>query len=397
MYDAVSDLRKTRRFFSLRTKFVLFISLIIVAVCSTLSWYFIEQRREFMTDSLTNTGRILVENLAYNSRNAVFLEDPISLGRLIDGLLEVEEVVYVVVTGSEGKILAARSKGALTGDKELSRSPSIALYPDPSLAQALLKSNSRESAVTALRTIDGKMREIPIRDSKGAMATIPLKMDSGEMVYDFAIPVMRRSLSVPLMPSLPLESNLQGESATAMSPKVYGVVQVGLTSAKMQHALGAIIENVVLITTLIILSGIAATVLLAGRVITPLRRLAFAAQKVAEGDLTASVEVTTEDEVGQLTRVFKYMIESLQQRDTAIFEHIRTISKQVRQLTALNKTGAAIASTLDLDKLLTTVLHLLVENMGFERMALVLYDSEGRRVYGTRLAGVPQEAENMAH
>jgi signal transduction histidine kinase len=66
-------------------------------------------------------------------------------------------------------------------------------------------------------------------------------------------------------------------------------------------------------------------------------------------------------------------------------------------LTALNKTGAAIASTLDLDKLLTTVLHLLVENMGFERMALVLYDSEGRRVYGTRLAGVPQEAENMAH
>ena len=84
MYDAVSDLRKTRRFFSLRTKFVLFISLIIVAVCSTLSWYFIEQRREFMTDSLTNTGRILAENLAYNSRNAVFLEDQISLGQLID-------------------------------------------------------------------------------------------------------------------------------------------------------------------------------------------------------------------------------------------------------------------------------------------------------------------------
>ena len=75
MYDAVTDLRKTRRFFSLRTKFVLFISLIIVAVCSTLSWYFIEKRREFMTDSLTNTGRILAENLAYNSRNAVILED----------------------------------------------------------------------------------------------------------------------------------------------------------------------------------------------------------------------------------------------------------------------------------------------------------------------------------
>jgi len=137
--------------------------------------------------------------------------------------------------------------------------------------------------------------------------------------------------------------------------------------------------------------------LLAGRIITPLRRLAFAAQKVAEGDLTASVEATTDDEVGQLTRVFKYMIESLQERDAAIFEHITTITKQVSQLTALNKTGAAIASTLDLDKLLTTVLHLLVENMGFSRMALVFYDSERCRVYGTRIAGVPEETANAAH
>src|SRR5207237_7535813 len=118
---------------------------------------------------------------------------------------------------------------------------------DPSIAQALLKSNSRESAVTAFRTIDGKMREIPIRDRKGAMATIPLKMDSGEIVYDFAIPVIRRSLSVPLMPPLSLESNLSQDSGAG---NVYGVVQVGLTSAKMQRALASIIDNVVLITTM---------------------------------------------------------------------------------------------------------------------------------------------------
>ena len=396
MYDAVSDLRKTRRFISLRTKFVLFISVVIVTVCSSLSWYFIEQRREFMTDSLTNTGRILAENLAYNSRNAVILEDQISLGRLIDGVLEVEEVVYVVVTGVEGKVLAARSKGALTGEKDLSRSPSIALHPDPSLAQSLLRSNSRESAVTAFRTVDGKTREIPIRDSKGATATIPLKTDRGEMVYDFAIPIMRRSLSMPLIPPLLFEPNLREEPGADISNNVYGVVQVGLTSAKMQRALASIIENVVLITTLIILWGIGVSVILAGRIITPIQRLALAARKVAEGDLTASVEPTSQDEVGQLTRVFKSMIDSLKERDAAISDHIQTITKQVRQLTALNKTGAAIASTLDLDKLLTTVLHLLVDNMGFARMALVLYDSERHRVYGARIAGVPEETAKAA-
>src|SRR6185295_14123967 len=91
------------------------------------------------------------------------------------------------------------------------------------------------------------------------------------------------------------------------------------------------------------------------------------------------------------------MIDSLKERDAAISNHINTITRHVRQLTALNKTGAAIASTLDLDKLLTTVLHLLVENMGFARMALVLYDSERHRVYGARIAGVPEETATAAH
>ncbi|HEY3197306.1 MAG TPA: hypothetical protein VGJ57_04775, partial [Nitrospirales bacterium] len=266
MYDAVSDLRKTHRFIGLRTKFVLFISLVIVAVCSSLSWYFIEQRREFMTDSLTNTGHILAENLAYNSRNAVILEDQVSLSRLIDGVLEVEEVVYVVMTGADGKILAARSKGVLSEEKELSRSPSIALYPDPSLAKSVLKSDSRESVVTVFRTVSGKTREIHTHDSKGRTFTIPVKTDNGEMIYDFAIPVIRRSLSMPLAPPLSLESNPGEVSVAGISNNVYGVVELGLTSAKMQRVLASIIENVVLITTLIILAGIGVSVLLAGRI-----------------------------------------------------------------------------------------------------------------------------------
>ena len=34
------------RFLSLRTKFVLFFSLILVITCSSLSWYYVEERRE---------------------------------------------------------------------------------------------------------------------------------------------------------------------------------------------------------------------------------------------------------------------------------------------------------------------------------------------------------------
>jgi hypothetical protein len=41
-----------RKLASLRTKFVVFFSLILILTCSTLSWYFIEVRRVSMTENL---------------------------------------------------------------------------------------------------------------------------------------------------------------------------------------------------------------------------------------------------------------------------------------------------------------------------------------------------------
>ena len=86
-----------------------------------------------------------------------------------------------------------------------------------------------------------------------------------------------------------------------------------------------------------------------------------------------------------------------QQQITAELQrHIQTIMKHVNQLTALNQIGTAITSTLDLDKLLGTVLRLLVENVGFARMLLVLYDTERQVAFGGRTAGVPEEVDQAA-
>ena len=362
--------RVRRRFISLRTKLIGFVSLIIIAVCSGLGWYFINQRAEMMHSSLINTGTILAQNLAYNSRHLVFIEDLEGLGKLIDGVMEVEEVVYVVVTGPEGRQLAAKSKGGLS--------------PDPAFARVLLESSSSEPVITPF-TVRGKnMKEV--RVSRGQARTIFVPADV-EALEDFAVPVMRKSLPEPVIPPFSFES------PQAESSRVYGVVQIGMTRAKMLAALNDLIMKAALITVLIILAGIAATVLLAGRIITPLKSLAGVASRVAEGDLTVSVTPTTHDEVGQLTEVFTHMTESLKERDLAISSHIQTITKQVRELAALNKISMAIATTLELDKLLATVLRLLIENVGFTEARLVLYDSVRRVAYGSRLAGVPEEVD----
>ncbi|HLG43594.1 MAG TPA: ATP-binding protein [Nitrospirales bacterium] len=377
----------SRRFISLRTKFVVFISLIIFAVGSSLSWYFVTQRRELMTNTLINTGSLLAKNLAHNSRYGLFTEDQVLLGQFIGGVMEVREVVYVIITGPEGRPLAASSKGKLTGETSLARSQTAPLYPAPALARVLYEAVSSEPVIAPFTVTGVKTREERGSRGKAGEFIVPV-MTGGEQVYDFAVPVMRRGPPQPLGPEL---------EPTAETPsKVYGVVQVGLTGALMQQALTTVIWNAALITVLIILGGIAATIVLAGRIITPLRSLAGVASRVAQGDLTASVEPSTRDEVGQLTGIFNEMTQSLKDRDLAISSQIQTIRKQVQELTALNQAGAAITSTLDLDRLLTTVLHLLVEKLGFARAILMLYDGEQGLAFGVRTVGVPEGVEQAA-
>ena len=358
-------------FVSLRTKLVLFISLIIIAACCGLSWYFIQQQAETMTKTLIETGTILTKNLAHNSRYAAITEDRLELEQYIAGVMEGEEVVYVVMTGANGTVLARSTKGRVTDREGRARSAETPLYPNEALARTLFHTPALDLIITPF------VEHGPIRD---------------ETIYDFGMTILRRASqngpAVPLPFSLEqLESRATQKTADAGSAsQVLSVVQVGLTRTKMQQALNTVVGNVVLITVLIILIGIATTIVLADRIITPLKRLASIAKRVSEGDLEAIVVPTTRDEVGQLTGLFNRMTLSLKERDEAI-------RSQVAQLETLNRTGTAIISTLDIDKLLRAVLQLLMENVGYHRMLLMLYDPHRQVAYGARVAGVSEEVE----
>ncbi|WP_447984581.1 ATP-binding protein [Nitrospira sp. Nam74] len=359
-----------RGLFSLRTKLVLFISLIIIAVCSGLSWYFIHQQADTMTSALIETGTILVKNLAHNSRYAAIVEDRVVLEEYIAGVLEGEEVIYAVITAANGSVLAAGTKGRLSARNGMVRSSEQPLYPSHTLSQTRFDAGAPETMITPFVVEDGAR---------------------AETVYDFAMPILRRPS--PQTPAVPLPfslEQLEGQSnkplETGVEAKVLGVVQIGLTRTKMQQALNGVVRNVMLITILIILVGIATTIVLADRIITPLKHLASVAKRVAEGDLVASVEPSTRDEVGDLAGLFNRMTQSLKDRDQAI----RT---QLNQLQTLNRTGTAIISTLDIDKLLNVVLELLTENLGYRHMVLMLYDSHRQVAYRARTAGVSPEVE----
>ncbi|WP_454063985.1 ATP-binding protein [Candidatus Nitrospira salsa] len=383
-------------FSSLRTKLVLFISLIIIGVCSGLSWYFVNQQASSMEKALRKTGAILIKNLVHNGRYGLITQDTVSLEQVVEGALSVDEVVYVVVTGPTGERLVEQSKGGLNVAHPEKRALDRPLLPSPSLTTAALSAPGDQPIVTVF-TVSNKKQVGGLSSPVNAGSRLTKSGRTRETLYDFALSVRRQTSPEAQFGPLSLEG--QESSFSMPEPRqqseVYGVIHVGLTQSLMMKTVDTMIWNVMVMAVFIMIVGIVLTVMLANQIIRPLRKLAGVAKHIAAGDLSHSVRARTRDEVGQLTTSINQMTVSLRQREEAISTYVETITKQVSQLSTLNQTGAAIASTLDVDRLLATVLKLLVENLGFVRMALVFYDSERRIGLVSQVTGVSEELEDL--
>jgi two-component system sensor histidine kinase/response regulator len=375
-----------RGFLNLRTKFVLFFSLILVIACSSLSWYYVIERREAMTNNLRQLGTILLTSVVNNAgfRYAgLVAEDRVTLQQFIDSLVAVQDVVYVVITRTDGTVLAQYTKGARQSSSSLVRSAGHPLYPDSQIAKQLFTSSDTAPQITSL----------PIAQ------TFNDRFAWEEQVYDFAMPVLRTEPGGPSLPSL----SIQQEEGRTSSPRaqpglVSGVIQIGLTNANLQYELATMISNIFIFTAFIIGASAFGAYLLSLRITKPLRSLAGVAQQITEGRSPMPLIPSTNDEIGQLTSTFNLMTESLSERNLAITMNMATIKHQVGQLTTLHQVSAAIARTLDLNQILDTVLQLLIANMGFLRMFVMLRHRDRDTAYVAKIAGVsPDIAEAARH
>jgi signal transduction histidine kinase/HAMP domain-containing protein len=160
-----------------------------------------------------------------------------------------------------------------------------------------------------------------------------------------------------------------------------------------------IVRNAAIFTVLIITAGILGALLLTSRITTPLRSLASTARQLAKGnDAPVPLVPSTHDEVGELTHVFNVMTRSLHDRNRAITMNLKTIRRQIAQLTTAHQASTAIASAtmFDMNQLLDTVLQLLAENLGFSQMAVVLYHPEQNFCSVAQMIGVSSELEQAA-
>jgi signal transduction histidine kinase len=362
-------------FRSLRIKFVLFFSCILVITCSALSWYYIEERRAAMIESLQKLGTILLTSVVHNEHfqyAGLVAEDHATLQQFIDGLAAVQDVVYVVITRPDGSILAQHTKGTRQSSTGLGRSVNDSLYPDNQIAKRLFQSPNATPLITRLPLI--KTESL---------------FQWEEIVYDFALPALRTTMGKTSPPPFSIQLDEGSSNSSPIQPAlVSGLVQIGLSDARLKQELAEMIRTFLLFTISIIGAGALGAHLLTLRITKPLRSLAGVAQQVAEGHSPVPLTPSTRDEIGQLTNMFNLMTHSLQERTIAITENLSTIKHQVSQLTTLHQVSAAIARTLDLHQVLSTVLQLLIANMGFTRMFLMLRHPERDTAYVAQIAGV---------
>lgn len=241
--------------------------------------------------TFTERGLLLAENLAYNSKYGVVAEDRLTLESLIKGVFRIEDVIYVGISDSGGKILVEKIKET---SPEISRD-------DPYLFQLQNRTlTSDKSQVESFFSKDGKI------------------------LYGFSAPVT----SIPLT----------GKDPDSPSNLIkHGSVHVGMSPYLINQQISRRIFIIGIVVLIMMAGGMSLTYFLSRFYIRPLETLALIAQRVAGGDLSQIAPVCgSRDEIGDLTTTFNQMIRSLSLRDQQIKEQTNQLKILNLELTDLN-------------------------------------------------------------
>ena len=280
---------------SLKLKAMVFISLVILAVGALLSWYFLNQTKEVLTAELQKRAISLTKNLAYSSKYGILTEDEFILQELIEGILQEDSVSFVLIADAQGEVLAQ-------GFKETEEASFSKRAEDMAVHNAVeLASQNTVPSIHGDVIMDQKMfhaaalvetEEAKLTKSEEQLTTAMLLLGSG----------IDEDGSEPL--------------TTAMTTQ-RGSVQIFMSLEAMHANIRKTFTTGIGLTVGIIVAGVFISFAFVGYSLRPIQAMVNAASRIASGDLSQRVEVTSRDEIGLLATTFNRMTESLDQMTRA--------------------------------------------------------------------------------
>jgi len=263
---------------SIRKKFLLLVAGVAFLVGTGSAFYDWYNSDALLRDQMSKRGRYIASNLAKNSNYGVLTEDKPLLTQLIDAVLSASgrptsDVVGVMIRDVKGQVLAQKGEAL----KDLPPMP--AAVPE------------EREMLTA----------------------------SGEATVLFRAPVTVTSTG-----SMAAEFGL-GASEAKPQEEQKGGVEVAISKKLMQQQQRANLLKTFLVALALFLLGSAGGWYLTGIWVSPIRKMEEAASAVAKGDLSETLVVASEDELGRLASSYNAMVANLRR----IVDNIQEASVQV--------------------------------------------------------------------
>ena len=258
----------------LSTKIVVFLILVLLPLAAITWTIAVHALRTHLTDEFTSKGTAIANSLATSAVDLVLTRDASTVQALVDQVAAIGGVAYVIVYDPAQNLMAHTFA--------------------PLVPAGLLEKNLVPGDVP---------RRVQVTDyqdpSTGAQRPI----------IDIGVPVLGGQL---------------------------GTVRVGMDQAVIDAAAARAGWYLLLVFGGVAVLAIAAGIVFARRITRPLANLIEVAQRVGRGDLSATVPVTSRDEVGRLTETFNDTIVRL--RSQVQTEAERDHERRTRQELQLNIT-----------------------------------------------------------
>jgi signal transduction histidine kinase len=189
----------------------------------------------------------------------------------------------------------------------------------------------------------------------------PLPVD--DELWEFHAPVF--APEKPGGRASPLQSSMRGSTPALGRVEPVGTVAIGLRLEPLTALRRRTVTTGTLFTALFTVAAVLSALALARAITRPLKALATAADRIARGDLGATVEVATRDEIGDLGRSFNAMVDSLARSRAMLESYSRALEEKVEELQKANNLKSEFMATVSHE--LRTPLNVII---GYTEMLL---------------------------
>lgn len=277
---------------SLRTKFILPVSALLIVSTLATSGYMIKRQADSFRREFQTNGETMIRIIAMNAESGVLFESKYQLDEILRILDQFEAVTFAAIANNEGTVLSR-----------------IGHWEE---GEVKVKS--------IIETDDANCRVYYIESS------------SGEEFVEINYPIISRKEKLT-RENLGMTGGIDRSLAPEYVTEDIGSIRLILSLEKVNQSIAAGQRTAILLMLSVLVLMILMLSLFARIVTKPVKMLVELTDQVSRGDLTQRVNITQHDEIGHLANTFNNMIESLKHSRNEIEEYNRTLEQRIAERT----------------------------------------------------------------